>query len=619
MRRWFTLIALSAVVALAFTVGAPAGVVQAASPPRPINVDPTVIKSAMTRAEAIALQIYMAMKDPTFVSSVKARNAGNASAAQTAALAEEKKRFKLPLGKVAPLAKTVGGVVLPMVSFGVGTMVGNGLTGLLGIDSTGLVCNEPAAPLLSVFSGVDCGGYVPGGQYVINSDAVAGVTGGWACAVGSSTACMRLVGTVDYKLSGGAIRRYFCMEIGPGLTYSTTSAFLLDSRSVAGGAFKSTRATGNGFTSGVSQAQCLQVFPGATNLNAMEIYPSPAIPAGGILPSILQYKVGSDGVPESTATTSLDPTRTFKCIIAGTNGISYIASTVGFKESSSPWPSVICPNLPADVFPTKTQIWQTTDGQPDVLLNEQLPSPEFGRTTTQQPECMDGSCILVLEKNGVSCFDAVEACADWFTDPNKESTYTCRYGTKAVELARCNVYRPTFKPDRTGDTYGDPQTGETLPAPTPNPPLSGQPSQEDSTNECFPTGWGALNPVAWVVQPVGCALRAAFVPRQSVVDSTLGSIPGKFEKTTPGKYIAVVGGLEFSGVSGCRGMGVNMAWVPYAGLGTFYFMPACPGDFFGNIAPLFKVFMYGSIAIGGFFGITRQIGQLVNSRGLGGE
>jgi hypothetical protein len=82
---------------------------------------------------------------------------------------------------------------------------------------------------------------------------------------------------------------------------------------------------------------------------------------------------------------------------------------------------------------------------------------------------------------------------------------------------------PTTVPQTTATTTVGPTT--TIPAPTttvpqvpcpPGEPAPGcVPDEADGGgNECWPSGWGWLNPLEWVLKPIKCAARWLFVPPQ---------------------------------------------------------------------------------------------------------
>jgi len=273
----------------------------------------------------------------------------------------------------------------------------------------------------------------------------------------------------------------------------------------------------------------------------------------------------------------------------------------------------------------------TTPAQNVLDPAKSTPTPPVADgTAASEADCYNGTkaCILEVRKgSGESCGPNAVYCADWAKDPNATGNYKCTYGGKDVDINKCSPLRAP----NIGPLPGTDKDGNQLPYNAPVPEEFDNEVGEDQADQiggegksdsadgqaCFPTGWAVLNPVEWVMKPVGCAISKAFTPDADVIQSTFGDLPAKFGETTPGKLMTTLEGISFTGATGCRGMGVNMGWVPYANLGTYYLLPACAGDFFATTAGMFKVFMYGTIALGGFFGVTRQISGLVNAQGLG--
>ena len=314
------------------------------------------------------------------------------------------------------------------------------------------------------------------------------------------------------------------------------------------------------------------------------------------------------------------------------DGTTFVVEVVdqldGYPGDLVDLPQAKCP--PGSIATTGRVDWKGPDTQTWTPITEPIAEPAPGTTMPEvYPDCFvaGAACHLELwkkEPDGSlsSCGAIGELCIGWATQPSPQDRYQCKYGKSLIDIKHCSAYRdPTV-----GVLPNVGADGQLLepsaprPNPLPNPirnPTTGEPVKlpdgldNEQTISCVPKGNDAFNPISWVMQPVQCAIRWAFVPRQSVVDSTLGSIPVKLGQTTPGKFIAAIELWDFQTVSGCAGLRVDMSWIPYANVGAFYFMPACPGDFFATIAPLFKVFMYGSIAVSGYFAGKRVIGSFV--------
>jgi hypothetical protein len=310
-----------------------------------------------------------------------------------------------------------------------------------------------------------------------------------------------------------------------------------------------------------------------------------------------------------------------------------------------PLDSVLC--SPGETSVGLRLTWTPDGGEAIEIIPTGQVADSLKNLPLEYPDCFGpgDSCSVELYKIGSggvreSCGPNATFCPDWAKTPAETmpSAYECKFGAAVIAIDYCSMYRAPdvgVLPNSRATPGGGTEIlspSAPVPDPLPNPlkgsdgapvptlpPVLAQPDTGQGSSDCWPSGWGVFNPLAWVYMPVSCALKAQFTPRQIYVDRALGTIQSMWASTTPGKYLDTIGGIQFEGASGCSGMSIDMSWIPFANVGTYQFLPACPGDFFGNIAPLFKVFLFGTLAVGGFFGITRQIGSLVNSRGVGGS
>jgi len=184
-----------------------------------------------------------------------------------------------------------------------------------------------------------------------------------------------------------------------------------------------------------------------------------------------------------------------------------------------------------------------------------VPNPEVNVTKTlytgtaagQYPICTTGAgCFLDLLKNGVSCLATNVYCANWVADfqsGTPTATYTCMYGPYKLTTSACIPdYGTAFDKERQPDPgtspgpAGQPTAtptvspgGNPLPTTGPNPQPSGAPTQGTTnpdpgtgpgvgtvpnSQDCWGSGW-SWNPISWVVIPVECSLKWAFVPNST--------------------------------------------------------------------------------------------------------
>lgn len=599
MKRVLLLLALSATFGLALVAVAPVGAVQAAqqsvpvsSAPPALNILPSSVTGAVGTTEPWRLQavyalMYKSAKHPEFWQALNNVNAGVGTPAEVQKVTAGTSGYAVPATKLGTLTRAAGAVGAAISVFQLSQFASNGVMELVGFDANGLVC-ETGAQWVSIVTGQDCSsfGQIPD-EYLANVDARPGVSGSNVC--DSSGRCMQLVkvGTPT-TANGNVINRYCLTATG------NINALVITTTTI------STPTTVVTLTSDANtyEAACgsPRYTPGGRMLQLTQ-------PAQGTL---LTYNIPTNnGAAAPVQTSTSDPERRMKCVVAATNGQTYTAFSDPYTEGGSVLPQPVCPDLPQGVYPQKTTVWDT--GGPDERkLWEQDTTPEFQKTSTEYPECMTGRCMLDLAKNGISCFQAVEACTDWLNDPNKTDTMTCRYGTHVVPLSECNVYGPTFKPDATtkGDTLGNPGTGQPAPNPNPGTGTDSQAGTRPVTDpdapgerQCFPTGWGVLNPVEWVMKPTQCALEWAFVPRQSVLTAQLTRVATAWDDTIVLQIPRMIGAWAIDvPAGGCGGLIADMGFLP-GEMPDVPFFNACPGDPLAPFAGIIKPWLTVSFVI----------------------
>lgn len=140
--------------------------------------------------------------------------------------------------------------------------------------------------------------------------------------------------------------------------------------------------------------------------------------------------------------------------------------------------------------------------------------PEWDPTVVTEFDTKHQDCI----KRGSGCKLAIE------TDTEDPDVGECKWGSNVVPIAYCSEPAPQVIEDPftpTTPTTTAPPTTTVAPTtvppqqcpdapgcPSDTPPPGGEDPPEGG--ECFPSGWGWLNPVEWVLKPVKCALVWAF-------------------------------------------------------------------------------------------------------------
>ena len=165
--------------------------------------------------------------------------------------------------------------------------------------------------------------------------------------------------------------------------------------------------------------------------------------------------------------TQPNPTRHLECQILTTTGQTYSGDSASFTENDSTLPAVQCPPIAAGEIAAQETITEVGGGVSNTLQSESTTS-SYQNWASEYPECANGSCALFLSKDGYNCFESGVYCDGWLTDPGRDSTYSCTYGTHAIALSECYIYGPTFDPANwsTGTAFGDPEDGTDVDAQT---------------------------------------------------------------------------------------------------------------------------------------------------------
>lgn len=649
LRAFFLAVAALVVVSLFWSAPSQAEAATAIAPdaPRPINVLPSTaaaIRStgiaAPAASQAWVYYLYNAAKTPEFWQAVNAQKAGTATAGQLALVQEGADDFKVPATKAAKLLKVAGGVGVAVTGLEVGGMMGNGALELFGFDVDGTVCpntgTDPIGLAAQWFSNTDCDAWKPTGDFVPNTDATAKPAGyrshlyarvdnAMAIAYGAPTVTGAQITVpasvtswnVGYGFNSEA--HYLWCKPSGGSPFLATGRDLRHANNTQ--AWSATElsanrrtATGNWFC-----ANNAAPYAFGYGINTWTTADSLPTCVSGLTQCVVWYSSASPNYqPAETA----DPDRRLICEVEASNGQTYSGQTDVFRESSMKFPAPVCPVLPPEVYPERITVDEVGGPTPAELYNEPT-TPEYQEFQQTFPDCDSGTCMLDLLKNNTSCFQTPAACVDWFSDPNKSSTYSCTYGSVPVDLAECNVYAPSFTSDPSAGTqYGDPTTGAPLPSTVPNTRdaqySNGSVSDPETTRQCMPTGWGVLNPIEWVLRPVQCALEWAFVPRQSALQAQYDRIVPLYLDTMPGELNAAVASWEFAPPpTHCNGITLDMSWIP--GQSSIQMLNACPGDPLEPFAGWAKFFFYVAFTVVGTLGSIRNAASTVGYRGLGGD
>jgi hypothetical protein len=591
--------------------------------------------------------MYSMMRDPEFIAAAQRVQAGTAVGTDLAVIQKTNTALALPPSQTVPsvpatkfagltkAAGAAGSVGAALSTYSLGTLVGNGAVGLLGIDSQGTVCGNTGSDLwgsLARFgAGVDCSSfdsYAAG--FTANLDASTAQTSGKYC--DSAGRCAQLAaivgpwrfqGTADTSATGYSL----CWTVSGAATVDTQQFFWMV-KPGATSAASGWQTYGVGLTNSANQT-----YPGYTACKGIgsgvgtpqRVYDrgvSEAAPYFDMATHSIRDGWVIGAAPSCTSTictargdmvpivgTRTDPDRTLRCTIAGTDGNSYTAVTAPFKESAGVLPTPSCGDLPSGVGIASTTITEEGGPAPKELYNQPT-TPEYQAAQQLAPECATKLCTLELRKGTQSCQSLGADCADWFTDADKASKYSCVYGTHAVSLSECNAYAPTYKPTNLlkGTVLGDPTTGAELAQPADDAGTgTGGSSGPSPADSCWSNGWASVaNPLDWVLVPVKCALTWAFVPSQASVTNFVGNSGKVIENSGAGIAVAAVGvwATQLQTYDGCQGppfqinaFGLNVVGFP---------MSACEEPL-ASIAAVIKGMGGATVYIVSFLAIVRYL------------
>lgn len=325
-----------------------------------------------------------------------------------------------------------------------------------------------------------------------------------------------------------------------------------------------------------------------------------------------------------------DATRDWRCDVILKSGttLSQKSGTWTANTANGVLPSPQCPAIPSTEVPTETKVWMETPAG-NTLWTDTPTTPEYQNWKQTYPECGDGSCLLDLRYQGHSCFTNPGPCLDWINDPNQSTDYACYYGTHTVAISECYAYGNTFDPQKVaaGRAYANPETGQdtgqgnqTSSSTDSKLQNATIPSPESTRAPCFPSGWGALNPLEWVYMPIQCALNWAFVPRQSVLNADNLRISQATSATAIGGIQAAMTGwglgIADGGCSGVEFGPFNIFGVKIDG----QLLDACPGQPLAAGASIVKMLLATAISIGAILACLRYIATIFGflSYGRGG-
>lgn len=651
-------LALALPLSLVVVAGTPSSASAIGSPVTPLSVLPSQVVSGtapttggpLASSSAVRMaQMYKFLTSPATVAALKSQAAGTATKTETDLIAAAARNVKIPAG-VGTLAKGAGAVGVAYTGYQVGSWVGSNAAGaitteLWGVDANSLVCSQTRGAgqgFLSFFSGQDCAKFNATADFVPNLDASGSLT--MAPLVQGSTTTTFLGTSVVQHTYDEKFDGYWCFRMtgpepspAPALVY-TTPGGVTDAYTVY--ASNKNRADSNQRTCGAPDAS--PVTSGSstgTRAHAQEWIDKTVLRCLAPFNPQTGYQCENGGSPFVQG--SSNPDRYISCDVTGTNSGYLSTSGSMFRETDTDWSKSVpaCGALPVGSVPTKTTLTlHTVGGDDQVLWTRDTPPEVLEQLGGKYKTCLQTVCQLILEKNGISCFDGAD-CTGWFADSStgtSPNTYTCKYAGQAVALTECTVYKPSWEADalRTGQVLADPVTGQPAPN-SPNPqeqassPVKGtdagtfgQPVLDPAAErQCFPTGWAVFNPLEWVQKPVQCAFQWAFIPTPAAITAAQTQVQANVDASGLGtivRNVTVLGAVPIPG-NGCGGIPLNFDLGGSGGVHVRdYLLKACPGDTLAPVAAVTKTILSGVISTAAFLAILRYIAQIFGFSGLGG-
>lgn len=209
------------------------------------------------------------------------------------------------------------------------------------------------------------------------------------------------------------------------------------------------------------------------------------------------------------------------------------------------------PTAPGAAPAPAETLWETTAPAVD---------PNYEKCDQGRP---GSGCKMAITIDGKPCVVGQWECENWtelYRDDATKPRVGCTYGPYTLSPDACSIMEPAYRPGGAPATEanvdGNPQTrnnnelnGEPYkPQQAPAAPGGAGTLPAGSTPEqgqCFPSGWSALNPVEWVMKPVGCALDAAFKPKKDL-QQRVNAMGTQFSNKVPMSWFST----ETAGVSG---------------------------------------------------------------------
>lgn len=550
---------------------------------------------------------------------------GAVTPAQQKVITETTNSARIPSTSMGRLVKGANAAGAVMLGAELGFAAGKGVSGMMGLDPDGGLCQPDFNDfgMIGFVTGADCSKVNQlDPAYVPNTDATGGGLGmARTCSSDPSEGCFEWVAN-DGQFSCFNLFGYDAQK------NSSTHANIVISFYKNGSSGQQEINPSGGFPMGKdNQWGCVPTNGAPYRISTITF-------AGELTGA--QWKRDYDaGKPMAKIEQgSTDPSRMLRCTVTGNNGATAVGWSDPYTEGGGAVSLPSCGMLPDGIVPSKYTVDLVPSNAKEIAgekVGDWDATPAYQKLATETPECLTSLCTAELFKvNGTelaSCFDTPGPCIDWFESPSKVKDFQCHYAGKVVDLSECNHYAPTFDPEKLakGQAYADPTTGKAgAPGSSPSTQPGGtaiSPGNPEPSGACFPTGWGVINPMNWVLQPVGCALREAFLPSPGKVAGAQARVAKNVDASGLGTLVrntTQLGVIPIPG-NGCGGIPLKFDLGGRFGVNVdTHILQACPGDTLAPVAATTKTILTGLVVTAGFLAMLRYVATIFGFSGLGG-
>jgi hypothetical protein len=265
-------------------------------------------------------------------------------------------------------------------------------------------------------------------------------------------------------------------------------------------------------------------------------------------------------------------------------------------------------------------------------------------------------CVIRVWVDGAPCVIGADVCQTWRKlHLDEPARVECKFGPHVIDMGDCTQLQRAYRTDSdirtldTTDPAGNPASSldpevTTAPAPAttqspstttttaPAPSASAQPttgtnptapstspnaSTDPNSTGCYGAVW-SWNPVDWVVVPVKCSLKWAFVPSTGYLDGKVNGLKTSMEGTTVHNYWNVFKSMSPAGSSGCEGPAFDVGSPFGSDSAVSYPMSACGGAA-ASLAATSRLILTIAISLGAGFACLRILGRSIGwDPGIGG-